>query len=390
MQRYSAWRMAIISFLPDELAIPISERLRVANEICKPITDETLEAMAYQAEEAYRKTPPWPLKFGRVVGSTPVSSLIQFNSIENGLNYGLPVTGYERLYHTCPQFTPMTGNGQFDSQTTARQAVRDQQAALNVAAEEQATRQQQPLTEAAPLLPRSPETLQQPILELHSINLQPSQNDRLSHLENTIELMANTLKESMAAVKALSKKGASRESFQPRTRHLSGEASRAKNESHERGESKHFSYSRNISAGRQQQERSRSTSYTAQERMREQSKSPGRQSGSSGYTPERKSRKDDHSAQRARERSLQGRQIYPKMRKGENCSLNYDPLKEKSCFKCGRPGHHEFECFKYERYSPKKCTVCDRLNHFAEDCKELGKLPMKGKELNSMETEKNW
>jgi len=78
------------------------------------------------------------------------------------------------------------------------------------------------------------------------------------------------------------------------------------------------------------------------------------------------------------------------MRKGENCSLEYDPLKQKTCSKCTRPGHHEFECYKYEKYSPKKCTVCDKLNHFAGDCKELEKFPPKGKEMNSMEAGKNW
>ena len=63
MQRSTYWRMAIISFLPDEIAIPMSERLKVANETCQPITDAELEAMAYQAEEVYRKPPPFPLKY---------------------------------------------------------------------------------------------------------------------------------------------------------------------------------------------------------------------------------------------------------------------------------------------------------------------------------------
>jgi hypothetical protein len=78
------------------------------------------------------------------------------------------------------------------------------------------------------------------------------------------------------------------------------------------------------------------------------------------------------------------------MKKGENCSLDYDPLKMKSCSKCGKPGHHEFECYKYERYSIKKCSVCDRLHHSSGDCKELEKFPPKGKELNSSELIKNY
>ncbi len=64
MQRSAARRTAIISFLPDDLAAPISERLKVAYKKCRPISDEELEAMAYQTEEAYRKPPAWPLKYG--------------------------------------------------------------------------------------------------------------------------------------------------------------------------------------------------------------------------------------------------------------------------------------------------------------------------------------
>jgi hypothetical protein len=155
-------------------------------------------------------------------------------------------------------------------------------------------------------------------------------------------------------------------------------------------ESSQFSSNRGYSGSRQQTERGHSSSYSTQNRAREQSKSPGRQAGSSAYIPDRRSRKDDHSAQRKRERSFQARQTYPEMRKGENCSLDYDPLKQKSCSKCGRSGHHEFECFKYEKYSSKKCTVCDKLHHLAGDCKELEKFPPKGKDLNSMEIGKNW
>jgi len=94
MQRSAAWRTAIISFLPDEIAIPISDRLKIANEKCRPISDQELEAMAYQAEEAYKKPLLFPLKYGRNVGNLPATSMIQFNSIENGAgiipNYGMP------------------------------------------------------------------------------------------------------------------------------------------------------------------------------------------------------------------------------------------------------------------------------------------------------------
>jgi hypothetical protein len=41
-------------------------------------------------------------------------------------------------------------------------------------------------------------------------------------------------------------------------------------------------------------------------------------------------------------------------------------------------------------YSPKKCTVCDKLIHFAGNCKELEKFPPKERELNCLEAGKNY
>ncbi len=52
-------------------------------------------------------------------------------------------------------------------------------------------------------------------MELWSVNFQTAQKDRLSQIESQIELLAVTVKEGMAAAKALSRKGAaSRESSQ--------------------------------------------------------------------------------------------------------------------------------------------------------------------------------
>jgi hypothetical protein len=125
---------------------------------------------------------------------------------------------------------------------------------------------------------------------------------------------------------------------------------------------------------------------------RQQSQSPRRLSGAEPKT-DRISRRDDSSPQRQRDRSFAARQTYPKMRKGENCSLDYNPLKTKSCSKCSRGGHHEFECFKYEKYNPRLCSTCEKYHHFATDCKELDKFPPKGNELSHFETfeaGKNW
>jgi len=400
MQRSAAWRTAIISFLPDEIAVPLSDRLKIANEKCRPISDEELEAMAYQAEEAYRKPLIFPLKYNRNVGSLPATSSMQIG------NAGIPASGNEFF-----SFPPRPG-----SNPTVNWQESTLQQQQRVALQE-ATRLQQHRTtqhRATQLQEQSQS------IELHSVNLQAAQKDRLSKIEGQIELLAVTVKEGMAAAKALSRnRTASRDSSQTREGNPSRGSEnpsrgsertrgsdRTRTESYKRGEvqeGKHTSRerrdysqnrtsageSRSYSLSRQNSERGRSFS-TSGQRGREQSRSPYRQQGSSTFNSERRSRRDDHSGSRGRERSIIARQTYPKMKKGENCSLDYDPLKMKSCSKCGKPGHHEFECYKYERYSIKKCSVCDRLHHFAGDCKELERFPPNGKELNSSELIKNY
>jgi hypothetical protein len=400
MQRSAAWRTAIISFLPDEIAVPLSDRLKIANEKCRPISDEELEAMAYQAEEAYRKPLIFPLKYNRNVGSLPATSMIQFNSMQIG-NAGIPASGNEFF-----SFPPRAG-----SNPTVNWQESTLQQQQRVALQEATRLQQHRATQLQE---------QSQSIGLHSVNLQAAQKDRLSKIEGQIELLAVTVKEGMAAAKALSRnRTASRDSSLTREGNPSKGSEnpsrgsertrgsdRTRTESYKRGEvqeGRHTSRerrdysqnrtsageSRSYSLSRQNSERGRSFS-TSGQRGREQSRSPYRQQGSSTFNSERRSRRDDHSGSRGRERSIIARQTYPKMKKGENCSLDYDPLKMKSCSKCGKPGHHEFECYKYERYSIKKCSVCDRLHHFAGDCKELEKFPPNGKELNSSELIKNY
>jgi len=61
----------------------------------------------------------------------------------------------------------------------------------------------------------------------------------------------------------------------------------------------------------------------------------------------------------------------------------------KECSKCSRGGHHEFECYSYEKYNPKLCNLCQRLHHYAGNCKEIEKFPPKGNELNNLEDAEN-
>jgi hypothetical protein len=116
IQRSAAYRMAIISFLPDELAVPVCEKLRAANKLCLPISDEDLEEMAYEADDSYRKRILFPLKFGRSIGSVPVSSLVQFNNMENNdfpaPHYGLPVAGADRPYQCYLPLPPLADTNQ--------------------------------------------------------------------------------------------------------------------------------------------------------------------------------------------------------------------------------------------------------------------------------------
>jgi len=78
------------------------------------------------------------------------------------------------------------------------------------------------------------------------------------------------------------------------------------------------------------------------------------------------------------------RKTYPSMKKGENCGYDYNPQKRKRCRKCpAGETHHEFECYKYPRFNHKKCTVCEKFNHYGKDCKEISSFPPKQSELNS-------
>jgi hypothetical protein len=158
-------------------------------------------------------------------------------------------------------------------------------------------------------------------VELWSVNLQTAQKDRLSQIESQIELLAVTVKEGMAAAKALSRKGAaSRDSSQTRERNPSRGSKRSRGsenpsrgsertrgsdrtrtESYKRGEVREGRYTsrerrdysqnrtsagenRSYSASRQNSERGRSFS-TSGQRGRKQSRSPYRQQGNREVPP---------------------------------------------------------------------------------------------------------
>jgi hypothetical protein len=105
--RSSAWRTAIVSFLPDMVALPLLEKMRIRTEDCNPMSDEDVYDFALRADEQIKDPLSYPLAYGRVVGASPVVNQIHFNSIETGSHpYGVPMGGYGypyQAYQAYPQ-----------------------------------------------------------------------------------------------------------------------------------------------------------------------------------------------------------------------------------------------------------------------------------------------
>jgi len=80
--------------------------------------------------------------------------------------------------------------------------------------------------------------------------------------------------------------------------------------------------------------------------------------------------------------SSRWRTTYPNMRRGDNCSRNYNPDSEKRCRKCPKGDtHHEFECYSYNEFNPNLCKSCGyKYNHYPSDCKEANNFPPKAPE----------
>jgi len=126
------------------------------------------------------------------------------------------------------------------------------------------------------------------------------------------------------------------------------------------------SYNRSVSNGRSKSPKGYSNK---KEYSQNRSKSPMYSSNNrQGRTPFKVSN-------RSSDRSSSARRTYPLMQKGINCRSDYDPYKTKSCTKCLKPGHHEFECARYSRYCEKKCSFCHKMNHHPQECKEIKDFP---------------
>ena len=95
----------------------------------------------------------------------------------------------------------------------------------------------------------------------------------------------------------------------------------------------------------------------------------------------------------SRDRSYEGKRMlfqedamskaYPEMKRGFNCSANYNPAVKKTCTKCPlSSAHHEFACRKYARYNYNLCSLCDKYHHYPSECKEVPKYPPKQADTN--------
>jgi hypothetical protein len=79
--RESILKVAVLSFLPDELSIPILTEIQNAAYKCKPLSYEQILEMATAAEKHSMIKPTAALQFGRTIGASPSPAYFQLNSI---------------------------------------------------------------------------------------------------------------------------------------------------------------------------------------------------------------------------------------------------------------------------------------------------------------------
>jgi hypothetical protein len=75
-------KTAIISFLPDCIAIPLSAEMRRRSYKGKALTFQEICSRAYKASSDLMTEVAIPLQFGRNIGQDSAAKLIQFNSIQ--------------------------------------------------------------------------------------------------------------------------------------------------------------------------------------------------------------------------------------------------------------------------------------------------------------------
>jgi hypothetical protein len=74
-------KIAILSFLPDEISIPLLAKIQAAAQKCKALTIEQVRKLAIAAETHLLIKPTTTLQFGRPIGSSPSAAYFQLNSM---------------------------------------------------------------------------------------------------------------------------------------------------------------------------------------------------------------------------------------------------------------------------------------------------------------------
>jgi hypothetical protein len=124
--------------------------------------------------------------------------------------------------------------------------------------------------------------------------------------------------------------------------------------------------SRDSSRGRDSSKKSNYNSRNSNDRSRsrERPKSEPRDSSRNSRNPRYRSNSRDGRNNRSKSWSTK------EMEKGNNCSVDYDPTKEKRCLKCLTENlHHEFQCEQFFRRSKFNCRNCNKGFHWQEECK---------------------
>jgi len=97
--RAMAQRTALLSYLPDELALPLAAKCQRAQDKCTPLSNEAVRRYAERMEEEQRVILQHPLQYGRTIGAVPAAHHIQLNSMVAGQgpptnHFGMPFVGY--------------------------------------------------------------------------------------------------------------------------------------------------------------------------------------------------------------------------------------------------------------------------------------------------------
>jgi hypothetical protein len=98
-------KTAIISFLPDCVAVPLTAEMQKRSFKGKALTFQEICSRAYKASKELMSETAIPLQFGRNIGQDSAAKLVQFNSIQavNGpvlRPKQTVVNDYNRMYHT--------------------------------------------------------------------------------------------------------------------------------------------------------------------------------------------------------------------------------------------------------------------------------------------------